>query len=81
MDGIGFLSQIPMFYCPTEMIIPTKTYQCPLRKTEQQMKLPNGEGFTYEIAAVRNCLLKGKLMILSECWLINWFISQFEIYL
>ena len=41
------------------MITPTKTYQCPLHKNELEMKWPHSEGFTYEIAAVRNCLLKG----------------------
>ena len=54
------ISQIPNFWNPEQMITPNKSYDCPLPKGEAKMNYVRSEGFMYEIAAVRDSLLKGE---------------------
>ena len=57
------LFQLPSPWAPTEMTSSTKTHQC--LPHNSAVNLINCKGFTDEIAAVRNCLLKGEIMIIT----------------
>lgn len=45
------------FWCPTDLVTPTQTYNFPL--PEGKGIFENGMGLTYEIQNVRQCLVKG----------------------
>ena len=60
------------------MITPKKTYDCPVAKCERGMNYIRSEGFMYEIAAVRDSLLKG---LFSEYRrLSGWLLSRHRMY-
>ena len=59
---ICFVLQMPLFWCPTELILPNVKYEEPLPTNPlYPINYIKSEGFIYEAQAVRECLLKGML--------------------
>ena len=57
--------QLPNFWNASQLITPNKTYNFPLPEHSEKFHFLRSEGFVYEAQAIRDSLIKGKLLIIS----------------
>eukprot|EP00058_Branchiostoma_floridae_P006986 XP_002592474.1 hypothetical protein BRAFLDRAFT_57457 [Branchiostoma floridae] len=58
--------KVPNFWCPTELITPTRSHYFPLLTPEKPLNYFNSTGLRYEAMEVRRCLQNGQKMFLLK---------------